>query len=59
MGVLPLILPCSFPFLAWTWIASIDIIDVFHLGLLHFRSCHHIPYVLQVNVQRALHILLF
>ncbi len=58
-GVLPLTLPCSPPFLTWTWIAFIDIIDAFHLGLLHLHSYHHIPYVLQVDVQWALHIFLF
>lgn len=39
--------------------ASINIIDVFHLGLLCPCSYHHIPYVLQVNIQRTLHIHLF
>jgi hypothetical protein len=55
-GMLVLILPYYPPFLAWTWIASINIIDAFHLGLLGFHSYHHIPYTLQVDVQRALYI---
>jgi hypothetical protein len=46
------------PFSAWTWIASLDIIDVFHLGLPHLRSYHHIPYAFRVKVQCALQILL-
>jgi len=49
-------LPCFPPFSTWTWIASIHIIDVFHLGLLHPHSYQHILYVLRVDVQWALHI---
>jgi hypothetical protein len=45
-----------FPSSTWTWIASIDIIDIFHLGLSRPHSYHHIPCVLQVDVQWALHI---
>jgi hypothetical protein len=56
--MLPLILPCS-PSLAWTWIASIDIIDVFHMGLSCLHSYHHISYARRVDIQWALHILLF
>jgi hypothetical protein len=44
----------SSPHLAWTWIASLNIIDVFHLGLPCPRSYHHIPYVFRVKVQHAL-----
>jgi hypothetical protein len=44
----------SFLSLAWTWIASLDIIDVFHLCLPRPCSYHHIPYVFHVEVQRAL-----
>jgi hypothetical protein len=40
----------------WTWIASLDIINVFHLGLPHPHSYHHIPYVICVEVQHGLHI---
>jgi hypothetical protein len=38
------------PFLAWTWIASLDIINVLHLALPCPHSYHHIPYVLCVEV---------
>jgi hypothetical protein len=57
--LLPPTLSCFFPFSTWTWIASINIIDVFHLGLPHFHSYHHILYVLQVDVQWILHIFFF
>ncbi len=57
--VLPLTLPCSLPSLTWTSIASIDIINVFHLDLSCPYSYHHIPYALQVDTQRTLHILKF
>ncbi len=56
---MPLTLPCSPPISASTWIAYIDIINVFNLGLLHHHSYHHIPYVFQVDFQQALHIPLF
>jgi hypothetical protein len=46
------------PSLTWTWIALLDVIDDFHLGLPHLHSYHHIPYVFCVKVQHALHILL-
>jgi len=39
----------SHPSLTWTWITSLDIMNVFHLGLPHPRSYHHIPYVLHVK----------
>jgi len=54
--MLPSTLPCFPPSSTWTWIASINIIDVFHLGLPHPRLYHHIPYSLRVDVQQALHI---
>jgi hypothetical protein len=54
--MLPPTWPCLPPSSTWTWIASINIIDVFHLGLLHLRSYHHIPYSLKVVVQWTLHI---
>jgi len=38
------------PFLAWTWIALLDIIDIFHLGLPRPYSYHHIPYAFCVKV---------
>ncbi len=45
-GVLmPSTLPYFPPSLAWTWIASLDIIGIFHFGLPHPHSYHHIPYV--------------
>jgi hypothetical protein len=44
----------SSPHSAWTWIESLNIIDVFHLGLPCPCSYHHIPYVLRVKVQHAL-----
>jgi hypothetical protein len=53
---MPLTLPSFPPFSTWTWIASLDIIDVFHLGLPQFHSYYHIPYVLYVKVRHALHI---
>jgi hypothetical protein len=56
---MPLTLPCFPPPLAWTWITSIDIIDVFHLGLPHPCSYHHIPYALRVDIQQALYIFCF
>ncbi len=37
-------------YFAWAWIASKDIIDVFHLGLSPPCSYHHIPYALCVYV---------
>jgi hypothetical protein len=40
----------SSPPLAWTWIASLNIINVFHLGLPHPHSYHHIPYAFYVEV---------
>ncbi len=54
MVPMPLALPSSPPFLTWTWITSLDIIDVFHLGLPRPHSYHHIPYVLHVKVQHDL-----
>jgi hypothetical protein len=57
--MLPLILPCSLSSLTWTWIASIDIIDVFHLSLPCRHSYHHILYTLRVDVQWTLHIPLY
>ncbi len=39
-------LPNSPPYYTWTWVTFVDVIDVFHLGLLHPHSYHHIPYVL-------------
>jgi hypothetical protein len=44
-SMLPLTLPRSPPSLTWTWITSIDIIDVFHLGLPCPCWYHHISYV--------------
>ncbi len=55
----PLTLPCSPLSSALTWIASINIIDAFHLGLLRLHSYHHIPYTFRVVVQQTLHIPLF
>jgi len=49
--MLPPILPCSLPSSTWTWIASIDIIDAFNLGLFDPRSYHHVPYALRVDVE--------
>jgi hypothetical protein len=46
LSTLTFFLPSS----TWTWIASLDLIDVFHLGLPHPRSYHHIPYVIHVKV---------
>ncbi len=40
----------------WTWIASLNIIDVFHLCLPNPCSYHHIRYALCVEVQHVLHI---
>ncbi len=57
-GVLPPTLLCFPPYSTWTWIASIDIIDAFHLGLPCLCSYHHIPYALRIDVQQTLHILL-
>ncbi len=57
-GVLPPTLPCFPPSLTWTWIAFINIIDVFHLGFPHPCFYHYIPYVLQVDIQQPLHIFL-
>jgi hypothetical protein len=54
--MLPLTLPRFPPFSAWTWITSTNIIDVFHLGLLHLHSYHQISYVHRINVQHVLHI---
>jgi hypothetical protein len=45
-------------FPAWTCIPSLNIINVFHLGLPCPHSYHHIPCVLYVKVQCALHIFL-
>jgi len=56
--MLPPTLLCSPPCSTWTWIASIDIIDAFHLGLPCICSYHHIPYALRIDVQQSLHILL-
>jgi hypothetical protein len=53
---MPPTLAFSLLFSAWTWIASLDIINSFHLGLPRPRSYHHIPYVVHVEVQCALHI---
>jgi hypothetical protein len=55
---MPLALLYSPPSSAWTWIASLYIINVFHLGLPCIRSYHHIPYALHVKVQHVLLILL-
>jgi hypothetical protein len=41
---------------AWAWIASLDIIDVFHIGLPRPYSYHQIPYVFGVKVQCVLRI---
>ncbi len=57
--MLPLTLPCSPLFSALTWIASIDIINAFHLGLYHPCSYRHIPYAFRIDVQQTLHIHLF
>jgi hypothetical protein len=46
---MPSTLPFFFPSSTWTWIASLDIINVFHLGLPHPHSYQHIPYVLRVK----------
>jgi hypothetical protein len=46
------------PPLAWTWITSLYMIDVFHLGLPCLHSYHHIPNVFHVKVQHVLPILL-
>ncbi len=48
-------LPSSLPS-AWTWIASLYIIDVIHFGIPCPYSYHHIPYALHVEVQHDLHI---
>lgn len=47
-AMLPLILLCSPPFSAWTWITSINIIDAFHLGLVHPSSYHNITYFFEL-----------
>ncbi len=52
-----LTLPSFLSSLTWTWIASLDIINVFRFSLPHPHSYHHIPYVFCVEVQRVLHIL--
>jgi hypothetical protein len=52
---MPLTLPSSLPS-TWTWIASLDIINVFHLGLARPRSYHHIPHVISIKVQCDLRI---
>ncbi len=52
----PSTLPSSPPLLTWTWIASLNIINTFHLGLSHPHSYHHIPYAFYIDVQHALHI---
>jgi len=57
--MLPPTLPCSAPSSTWAWIASIDIINVFHLGLSRPCFYHHIPYAFRVDVQQTLHIPLF
>jgi hypothetical protein len=44
------------PPFAWVWIATINIINAFHLGFSHPYSYHHISYPLHVNVQHTLHI---
>lgn len=49
-------LPCSPPPSAWIWIASLDIINTFHLGLSHPHSYHHLPYVFYIKVQCVLRI---
>jgi hypothetical protein len=49
-----LALPFFHPFLAWTWITSLNIIDAFHFGLSHPYSYHYIPYFFHVEVQHAL-----
>jgi hypothetical protein len=41
---------------AWTWIASLYIIDAFHFSLLHIHSYHHTSYVFNGEVQCALRI---
>jgi hypothetical protein len=51
---MPSTLSSSLPFSTWTWITSLDIIDVFYFGLPHPCSYHHIPYVFHVEVQLAL-----
>ncbi len=45
-------------FFNWAWIASISIIDAFHLNFPCLGSYHHIPYPLCVDVYHALHILI-
>ncbi len=49
-------LPCSPPSSTWTWIASINIVDVFHLGLPCPHSYQHIMYTLRIDVQWAFYI---
>ncbi len=53
-----MILPCFPPSSTWTWIAFVDIINVFHMGLSCPHSYHHIPYVCRVDIQWVLHIFL-
>jgi hypothetical protein len=53
---MPSTLPSSPPPSTWTWIASLNIINTFHLGLSRPHSYHHIPYALYIEVQRVLHI---
>ncbi len=52
-------LQCSPPSSTWTWIESINIIDVFHLGLPCPHSYQHIMYTLRIDVQWILYIPLF
>jgi len=53
---MPSALPFPPPSLAWMWIASLNIINVFHLALPHPHSYHHIPYALRLKVLWALRI---
>jgi hypothetical protein len=53
---MPLTLQTSPLSLAWTRIASLNIIEVFHLGLRRPHSYRHISYVFRVKVQHVLRI---
>ncbi len=54
--LMPSTLLSSLPFPTWTWIASLNIMNVFHFDLPFLCSYHHIPYVFCVEIQRVLHI---
>ncbi len=47
---MPLALLSSPPPLTWTWIASLNMSNAFHLDLPRPNSYHYIPYVLSVKV---------